>query len=141
MDAIGKVIEKGHSKIDKPLDIADFDKMGKDIDSIIADLKVGREESLYVDYQKGKWISPFDISQEESESWINIAQKLKTEAEPLCNSMVTAPLELARTISDFIDKQLIPSARDQIYRNADELFKNGSITKELYERILSIKKG
>lgn len=140
LDAVGKEIKKGHIEIKKPLDISDFDKIGKDLESAINDLKRGREESLYVDYQQGKWMSPFDISREDTESLVKIVQKVKTEFEPLCKSITTVPLELARASNEFIDNQLLPSVRDQFYTNADGLYKNKVISKKLYEKILNSKK-
>ena len=137
-DAVGKRIEKGNIAIDKPLDIADFDKIGKDMDSAINDLKIGREESLYIDYKQGKWISPLDIPRKEAEAWIEIAQRKKTEIEPLCKSMVAVPLETAKEVNEFIDNLLL-SVRDQFYKNVDALYANNKITKKLYEKILNSK--
>jgi hypothetical protein len=99
-----------------------------------------REGSLYVDYKKGEWVSPFDVSREESESWIKIAQRKKAKFEPLCRSIIAVPLELARALNEFFNNQLMPSARDQFYKNVDELYKNKVITKKLYEKILDSKK-
>jgi len=140
-DALRKKIESGHIEIKKPLDIEDFAKMGEDLDSAIKDVsKSMREESLYVDYQNGSWLSPFDVHREDTESLIEIAKTKKTEFELLCNNLMSVPIELARASNEFIDKQLIPSVRDQIYKNVDELYKNNEITKELYEKILQNKK-
>jgi len=50
--------------------------MGNDIKSAISNLKETRKESFYVDYQQGKWISPFDIPREEAEACIKFAQLL-----------------------------------------------------------------
>jgi AbiV family abortive infection protein len=137
-DAVRRRIKKGNITIGKPLDTADFDKMGKDMDSAINDLKTGREESLYIDYKQGKWVSPLDISREEAEAWIEIAQRKKTEIEPLCKSMVTVPLEMAKEINDFTDN-LLHSVRDKFYQNVDALYANNKITKKLYEKILNSK--
>jgi len=139
-DAVSKVIKKGNMKINKPLDIADFKEMGKDLESAISDLKVGREESLYVDYQQGKWISPFDIPRKEYEAWIEIAQTKKAEIELFCNNIMTIPIELARKVKEIMDNQIFPSLRESMYNNAEDLYKNKAISRELYEKLRNSKR-
>jgi AbiV family abortive infection protein len=137
-DAVHKSREKGNMTIDKPLDITDFDILEKNVASAIDDLKTGREESLYIDYKRGKWMSPLDIRREEAEAWIEIAQGKKTEIEPLCKSMVAVPLETAKEVNEYMDKMRL-SMRDQLYKNIDALYADNVITKKLYEKILNSK--
>jgi AbiV family abortive infection protein len=141
VDALRKKIESGHIEIKKPLDIEDFAKMGEDLDSAIKDISRSmREESLYVDYQKGSWLSPFDVHREDTESLIEIAKTKKTEFELLCNNLMSVPIELARAIQKSIDNQLLALSRDQFYNIADALFENRAISRRVYEAILSSKK-
>jgi len=121
--------------IDKPLGLEDI--TDKTIDSVADDLRTDREDSLYIDYKQGKWVSPSDIEREEAEAWIEIAQGKKREIEPLCKAFATVPSGTEKEVNEFMDK-LRPSLRDQFYRDtAEVLYKNNRITKKLYEKMLN----
>lgn len=140
-DAVGKEIERGRIEIKKPLDIDDFIEMGKDLDSAIDDIwKSMREESLYVDYREGRWLSPSDVQRKDVELGIEIAKAKKAEFESQCRNTLSVPIDLAKAVSEFIDNQLFPWFLDQFYKNADELYKDKVISKRLYEAILSSRK-
>ena len=139
-DAIGKQMKKGTIKLNKPLEIADFMEMGNDINSAISDLKEAREESLYVDYQQGKWISPFDIPREDAELSIKFAQKEKMKFELYCNNLMDVPIELVRKNNEFMVNHFLPWLQEYFYNNIDGLYKNKVISKEIYEKLKNRKK-
>ena len=139
-EALDKANREGNIKLNKPLEIADFVKMGQDFDSIVSDLKEAREESLYVDYQQGKWISPFDIPREEAEISIKFAQKEKIKFELFCNNLMDVPIELVRKNNEFMDNQFLPWLQEYFYNNIDGLYKDKVISKEIYEKLKNRKK-
>ncbi len=135
VDSIKKAIEKGDYRKTKPLDIDDFVELGKDLESVINDIWKQRLQSLYVDYQQGKWFSPSDIKREDVETILQYANEYKKRIEFQCANILKAPIDLAKQIQDYLNNQLYPLFLDQFYKNTDELYKNKLISKRLYERI------
>jgi len=139
MEAIGKAMEKEHKEITKPLDINDFVEVGRDLDSGSKAILTGKLQGLYVDFREGKWTSPFDLTRKDAESSIEYANKYKEQVNFICRRILDAPLDLVEAAKEFIDKLLLAYING-FYQNAEMLYKNGKITKELYDRILSKKK-
>ena len=135
LDSINKAIEKGDYRITKPLDIDDFVELGKDLEFAIEEIWKQRLQSLYVDYQQGKWLSPSDIKREDVETLLQYANKYKKRIEFHCTNILKAPIDLAKQIQEYLNNQLYPWFLDQFYKNADELYKNKLISKRLYEKI------
>jgi len=135
LDSINKVIEKGDYRITKPLDIDDFVELGKDLEFAIEEIWKQRLQSLYVDYQQGKWLSPSDIKREDVATLLQYANKYTKMIEFQCTNILKAPIDLAKQVQEYLGNQLFPRLLDQFYKNADELYKNKLISKRLYAKI------
>jgi AbiV family abortive infection protein len=139
MDAVRKQMEKGYQQPNKPLDVHDFEQMAQDFEDSIKEIGKCRKQSLYVDRRKGKWLTPIDIEREAAESWIETAKQKKTELESLFGNILNAPIEVVKTVQDYIENQLVPWAIEQFYKKTEELYQKKLISKKLYETILSSK--
>jgi AbiV family abortive infection protein len=138
MKAIGKAIEKP-KEINKPLDTDDLVEVGKDLDSASNAIGHMRLRGLYADFKEGKWVTPSDFTSQDAESWIVYAKEYKEQMDSICRNILDAPLDLVKVVKKFID-QLQTAYVNGFHQNAEILYKNGKITKELYDRILSKKK-
>lgn len=138
MKAIGKAIEKP-KEINKPLDTKDLVEVGKDLDSVSKVIGDTRLQGLYADFKEGKWIAPSDFTPQDAESWIKYTKEYKEQMDSLCRNILNAPLDLVRVFKKSID-QLHTMFVNGLYQNVEILYKNGKITKDLYDRILSKKK-
>ena len=135
IDSINKAIEKGDYRITKPLDIDDFVELGKDLEFAINEIWKQRLQSLYVDHQQGKWLSPSDIEREDVETLLQYTNKYMKMIEFQCTNILKAPIDIAKQIQEYLGNQLFPLLLEQFYKNADELYKNKLISKRLYEKI------
>jgi len=134
-DGIQRQIDTGRTQITKPLDVGDFVNMGKDWNSAMGDLWNFRNRSLYVDRVKRKWFSPQDTKRADCKSWIDAAKNMVSKFEPLCESLMSPPIDTLKNVRQFFDNQFFPEIIERFRHNADELYRNKIITKELYDVI------
>ena len=143
VEIIGRAMERGPQKPDRPLDIKDFQEMERDYDSLSGDVWNLRLQSLYVDYRKGRWFSPSDITRKDAEEWIEYANKYKMKIEPVCRNIVNVPKNILKRSMEYVNfvlENLSKAVLEQFFKNAELAYKNGMISEELYKRIIS-KKG
>jgi AbiV family abortive infection protein len=143
MESIGRAIERGPQKPPKPLDVKDFQEMGRDYDSLAREVWNLRLQGLYVDYREGKWLSPSDIKRKDAKYWIEYANEYKTKIEPVCRNIVNVPKDILKQSEDYVNsvfENLSKIFSEQFVKNAKLAYENGMITKELYRQIMS-KKG
>lgn len=142
MDSIGRAIERGPHKPDRPLDVKDFQEMEKDIDSLSQEVWNLRLQSLYVDYRRGKWFAPSDMTRKDAKYWIEHAKKYKKSKEPLCRNIVSVPDDKLDQSTKFVNsmgESLFKPLLEQFFKNAKLAYENGMITEELYKQIMSKK--
>lgn len=140
MHGFNKAIQTKEYKITKPLELDDLEELGRDLESTVEEIWKSRLQSLYVDYQQGKWLSPCDIDREEVEELLQYANKYKRIMESQCSNILNAPLDLAKQIQEYLDEQLFPSILKQLQKNVEWLFNNGLIDEKLYKKMLALKK-
>jgi len=140
MHSFNKAIQPEEKKILKPLELEDLEELGRDLETVIKEIWKSRLQSLYVDYQQGKWLSPCDIDREEVEELLQYANKYKRIMEFQCSNILRAPLDCAKQIQEYLDEQLFPSILEQLLKNVEWLFNNGFIDEKLYQKLLTLKK-
>ena len=140
MHGFNKAIQIKERKIPKPLELEELEELGRDFETVIKEIWKSRLQSLYVDYQQGKWLSPFDIDREEVEELLQYANKYKRIMESQCSNILRAPLDRAKQIQEYLDEQLFPSILKQLQKNVEWLFNNGLIDEKLYKKLLALKK-
>jgi len=99
------------------LELEDLEELGRDLETVIKEIWKSRLQSLYVDYQQGKWLSPCDIDREEVEELLQYANKYKRIMESQCSNILSAPPDLAKQIQEYLDEQLFPSILKQLQKN------------------------
>ena len=122
------------------MELEDLEELGRDLETVIKEIWKSRLQSLYVDYQQGKWLSPCDIDREEVEELLQYANKYKRIMEFQCSNILRAPLDCAKQIQEYLDEQLFPSILEQLLKNVEWLFNNGFIDEKLYQKLLTLKK-
>jgi AbiV family abortive infection protein len=119
-------------KVKKTLDIKFFKELGKSFETLNREYLESREQSLYVDYIKGEWVSPLKISREDVKLWIESAKEYKKEIAFLCGNILSPPKEIVLSIT----KQLQETIDDNFLPFISTLYEAKGISKELYETIL-----
>ncbi|MGA2768659.1 MAG: AbiV family abortive infection protein [Candidatus Bathyarchaeia archaeon] len=143
MEFIGRAIEKGPQKPDRPLDVKDFEEMERDVDSLAGEIWNLRLQGLYVDYRKGRWLSPSDMKRKDAKYWLEYAEGYKKKIEPVCRTIVDVPKKILKQAQDSVIpvlENLSKAFSEHLPENAKLAYENGIITKELYKQIMS-KKG
>lgn len=143
MESIGRAIEKGPQKPDRPLDVKDFEEMGRDFDSLAGEVWNLRLQGLYVDYREGRWLSPSDMKRKDAKYWLEYAKEYKKKIEPVCQNIVKAPKSILKQVDDSVNsafENLFRAISEHLPENAKLAYENGIITKELYKKIMG-KKG
>jgi AbiV family abortive infection protein len=140
MESIGKAMEKGPQKPDRPLDVKDFEEIGRDFDSLAGEIWNLRLQGLYVDYREGRWLSPSDMKRKDAKYWLEYAKEYKKKIEPVCRNIVNAPKNILKQAGDSVNsvfKNLFKAFSEHLPENAKLAYENGIITKELYKQIMS----
>jgi AbiV family abortive infection protein len=143
VDSIGRAIERGPQKPDRALDVKDFQEMEEDIDFLSQEVWNLRLQGLYVDYRRGKWSAPSDMTRKDAKYWIEHAKKYKESKEPLCRNIVSISEDKLKQPTEFMSstlESLFKPLLEQFFKNAELAHKKGIITEELYKQIIS-KKG
>lgn len=115
-DATEKAIQTKEFKIKEPLELDDLVEIGKDLESVIKEIWNLRLQSLYVDYQRGNWLSPSDIKREDVEELLQYANKYKRKMELQCTNILKAPIDLAKQFQEYLDNQLFPWVSSQLQK-------------------------
>jgi AbiV family abortive infection protein len=133
--AMEKPKKERREKVNRPLDIEDFRELGKGLEKLNREFLECRVQSLYVDYIKGKWFSPFEVSRVDTKLWIEYAEKYKKIIEGMCKNILTAPkhiiIEYARNW-----KQFLETIESNLLPFFEHCYKNNVITKAVYDTIL-----
>jgi len=143
MESIGRAMEKGPQKPDRPLDVKDFQEMGRDFDSLAGEIWNLRLQGLYVDYRERRWLSPSDMKRKDAKYWLEYAKEYKKKIEPVCRNIVNAPKNILKQAEDSVNsllENLSKAFSEHLPENAKLAYENGIITKELYKQIMSKKK-
>jgi len=143
MEFIGRAIERGPQKPDRPLDVKDFQEMERDYDSLTRVVWNLRLQGLYVDYREGRLFSPSDITRKDAKYWIEYAIEYKTRIEPMCRNIVNVPEDKLKLSVEYVNsvfENLSKALSEQFFKNAKLAYENGMITEALYRQIIS-KKG
>ena len=109
----GKTREKYEGK---PLDIDDFFILGEDLTSSLEEMLALREWSLYVDFEDGEWFSPFDIKHKDVTTLVAFAENHLKNIERLCEILLKIPSDLLTQLKEYIEKQLVPSYLEELYK-------------------------
>lgn len=99
------------------MQLEELEELGREFETVINEIWKSKLQSLYVDYQQGKWLSPFDIDREEVEELLQYANKYKRIMESQCSNILSAPPDLAKQIQEYLDEQLFPSILKQLQKN------------------------
>jgi hypothetical protein len=143
MESIGRAIERGPQKPDRPLDVEDLREMERDYDSVTGETWKLRLQGLYVDYREGRWFSPSDMKRKDAKYWIEYAKEYKKKIEPMCGNIVNVPENILKQAEDSVNsvfENLSKAFLEQLPQNAKLAYENGIITEELYKQLISRKR-
>ena len=125
IEIYGKTVEKYEGK---PLDVDDFFILGEGLTSSVEEMLALREWSLYVDFEDGEWFSPFEIKRENVTTMIAFAESHLKNTERLCEILLKIPSDLLTQLKEYVEKQLVPSY-------LEELYKKKAISERVYLRV------
>lgn len=123
----------------KPLGLDDVVEMAEDFETAYKELWKTRNQALYVDRQNGKWTSPRDFEKTDALTLLKRAERYIHETEFQTRNILQSEKSIAIEFAKWLRDEFVPQIANRLLDNIDELYNDGVITLELYNKIKTLR--